>query len=197
MDLSYYKNRWYDAETGRFLSHDPLGIVPEGYDNSFDVLGQYYDNENLYHYLRSCPVVFYDTYGLKRVCGLDVWMYTGSWCSSQEVYDAAALALLGKAEEQVKCLAQCEISAHVAIAKTVVGVGVAHGTYETLPIPKAIPKMLGLPRGTGISNWTNLPRTYASALKNNKFCCSTEKIKAAQNMLKLLKMIFINMEGGV
>ena len=48
-DLSYYKNRWYDAETGRFISHDPLGYLAD---------------INMYQYVRSNSIILTDSLGL-------------------------------------------------------------------------------------------------------------------------------------
>jgi len=44
----YYRARWYDADVGRFISRDPIGV--EG-------------GINLYSYSSSNPVVFVDPYG--------------------------------------------------------------------------------------------------------------------------------------
>ena len=49
LTMNYYKNRWYDAETGRFISHDPLGYLAD---------------INMYQYVRSNSIVLTDSLGL-------------------------------------------------------------------------------------------------------------------------------------
>ena len=49
LEMIYYKNRWYDAETGRFMSHDPL---------------KYIDGMNLYEYIGNSPIMLMDSLGL-------------------------------------------------------------------------------------------------------------------------------------
>ena len=46
----YYRARYYDADTGRFLSPDPIG---------------YYDSMNLYQYVTNNPLNWIDPWGLK------------------------------------------------------------------------------------------------------------------------------------
>jgi RHS repeat-associated protein len=50
--LSYYRNRYYDQKTGRFISEDPIGIA---------------GGVNLYQYSGNSPASFTDPFGLK-VC---------------------------------------------------------------------------------------------------------------------------------
>ena len=70
LTMNYYKNRWYDTETGRFISHDPLGIVPEGYIKGFSPIGQYSHGTNIYQYVENIPVNKFDPFGLiaKHCC---------------------------------------------------------------------------------------------------------------------------------
>ena len=57
LTLQYNRNRYYDYYTGRWLTHDPLGIVPNAhFMNDFDVLGQYKDGTSLYEYVSGNPV---------------------------------------------------------------------------------------------------------------------------------------------
>ena len=65
LKIQYSRNRYYDHHTGRFLSHDPLGITPNPpKPNNFGIIGQYKDGLNLYEYVRSNPVVYADVLGL-------------------------------------------------------------------------------------------------------------------------------------
>ncbi len=66
--------RWYDPVTGRWLQRDPAGYV---------------DGVNLYEMLGSSPLVYLDPFGLNRVCGIRVWLLTGSWCEDRAIYDYA------------------------------------------------------------------------------------------------------------
>lgn len=59
------ENRYYDQYTGRWLTHDPLGITPNPQKpNIFDMIGQYRDGLGLYEYVRSCPILQRDPHGL-------------------------------------------------------------------------------------------------------------------------------------
>ncbi len=63
--LGDYKHRQYDYETGRFLQHDPLGIIPNSEKtNIFKIYLQYLDALNLYEYVRDNPTNSNDPYGL-------------------------------------------------------------------------------------------------------------------------------------
>ena len=65
LKIQYSRNRYYDHHTGRFLSHDPLGITPNPPNpNIFDIAGQYKDGLSLYEYVKSKPVVYTDGLGL-------------------------------------------------------------------------------------------------------------------------------------
>jgi len=65
LKIQYNRNRYYDPQTGRWLTHDPLGIAPNPpKPNVFDVLGQNEDGMNMYEYVNSWPVSLLDSYGL-------------------------------------------------------------------------------------------------------------------------------------
>ena len=67
LKIQYNRNRYYDYYTGRWLTHDPLGITPNPQrPNYFDVINQYKDGLSLYEYVRSEPVQGLDAYGLLR-----------------------------------------------------------------------------------------------------------------------------------
>lgn len=57
LQLMYYKNRYYNPTTGRFLQRDPKGYV---------------DGMNFYEYVKSMPTISYDPYGLATY--LDCYM---------------------------------------------------------------------------------------------------------------------------
>ena len=89
LKIQYNRNRYYDYYTGRWLTHDPMGITPNPQKlrdeygeiagrlshrpavairsaealNQFDVIRQYKDGSNLYQYVRSNPVVHSDSQG--------------------------------------------------------------------------------------------------------------------------------------
>jgi len=68
--LGFYRNRYLDYHTGRWLSHDPLGITPNPQKpNEFEILNQYNDGTNLYEYVDSQPIIHSDIYGLCGQCG--------------------------------------------------------------------------------------------------------------------------------
>ncbi|MHC4574079.1 MAG: RHS repeat domain-containing protein [Planctomycetota bacterium] len=63
--LYYYRARYYDYYTGRWLSHDPLGINPGGgQPNRFSIRLQYVDGLSLYQYVRGNPLIHTDAHGL-------------------------------------------------------------------------------------------------------------------------------------
>jgi len=65
LKIQYNRNRYYDPQTGRWLTHDPLGITPNPpKPNKFDALGQYEDGMSLYEYGVSNPVRASDVFGL-------------------------------------------------------------------------------------------------------------------------------------
>ena len=64
LKIMYYRNRYYDTETGRFLSNDPLGTNPSGQiNNTFASLSQTTDGINLYEYISSKPTLYVDPTG--------------------------------------------------------------------------------------------------------------------------------------
>ncbi|HHA19347.1 MAG TPA: hypothetical protein ENK70_06545, partial [Methylophaga sp.] len=66
--IMYYRNRYYSPQTGRFLTHDPLGTIPDGGEfNAFYIPEQYKDGMNTYQYVLSNPNISVDPYGLVSV----------------------------------------------------------------------------------------------------------------------------------
>jgi RHS repeat-associated protein len=66
LKIQYNRNRYYDYYSGRWLTHDPLGISPnQDVPNWVDVFSQYKNGLNLYEHVRSNPLVYVDAYGLE------------------------------------------------------------------------------------------------------------------------------------
>ena len=64
LKIQYNRNRYYDYYSGRWLTHDPLGITPNPQKpNKFDVVTQYNDGLSLYEYVGSNPVHYIDPTG--------------------------------------------------------------------------------------------------------------------------------------
>jgi RHS repeat-associated protein len=72
--LFHYRNRYYHAQLGRFLSRDPIGYAGSQW--------------NLYEYVSSDPLSGLDPLGLVR-WGIHVWLYTGNWSVEDDVWEAA------------------------------------------------------------------------------------------------------------
>ena len=98
--LCYYKNRWYLPEMGRFMSEDPLGVEPGGYENEFDVLWQYKDGVNVNQYVNSSPLSQKDSYGFATCCESEIKKNLKD-PMIKKLYDRANIAYNGKDE---KCL---------------------------------------------------------------------------------------------
>jgi len=63
--LQYNRNRYYDQYTGRWMTHDPLGITPNPqWPNRFEPLGQFKGGANMYEYVGSNPIAGVDAWGL-------------------------------------------------------------------------------------------------------------------------------------
>jgi len=65
LKIQYNRNRYYDYYSGRWLTHDPLGIVPNAQKpNKYDVIGQYRNGLSLYEYVKSNSYINVDPNGL-------------------------------------------------------------------------------------------------------------------------------------
>ena len=64
--VMYYKNRYYDPDSGRFITQDPYGMMPYGYigNMNFKPVRQYTDGMSLYTYCSINPVNNNDALGL-------------------------------------------------------------------------------------------------------------------------------------
>jgi len=66
LEIMYYRARYYDPDTGRFLQPDPLGLDPAGGGvNPFAPTSQYTDGMNVYLYARCNSCRWGDPWGLK------------------------------------------------------------------------------------------------------------------------------------
>lgn len=71
LKLQYNRNRYYDYDIGRWMTRDPLDIVPN-LMRDFKPIKQYSDGLNFYEYSTSCPTNYIDAFGLKCLCGNDI-----------------------------------------------------------------------------------------------------------------------------
>jgi RHS repeat-associated protein len=88
LKIQYNRNRYYDYYTGRWLTHDPLGINPAGgRENWFEPLSQYSTGMNIYEYGRSAPLVWADAYGLCSTYSyaVPIWMAVPKGTSPADV----------------------------------------------------------------------------------------------------------------
>jgi len=68
LKIQYNRNRYYDYFTGRWLTHDPLGITPNSqWPNKFSVTDQYGDGSSLYEVFGSNPLTRRDPWALSIV----------------------------------------------------------------------------------------------------------------------------------
>ena len=72
--IQFNRHRYYDSDIGRWLTPDPLGIVPNGWmgNQRFGPSSQYTDGVNLYAYVRCSPSNMIDSHGLRR-CSVGFW----------------------------------------------------------------------------------------------------------------------------
>ena len=76
LKIQYNRNRYYNTHTGRFTTHDPLGITPNAqWPNKFEVIYQYNEGMSLYEYMGSLPLNRLDPHGL-LTCGVS--KFTGT-----------------------------------------------------------------------------------------------------------------------
>jgi RHS repeat-associated protein len=94
LTLQYNRNRYYDYYTGRWLSHDPLGIVPnQVLLNPFEPTDQYLLGLNIYEYVLSNPQYWLDTFGLEACPGGKWWIAGAADSSSYLAISIAKLHL--------------------------------------------------------------------------------------------------------
>jgi RHS repeat-associated protein len=125
----YYKERYYSAIMGRFLSRDPIGYETKG--------------SNLYTYCADNPMLNIDPKGMSwsvyenskgQICGYSIWLLTGSWCADPNVVIAAA----DRYDQFATCWWNCEVRIHKC-ACTYVAAGAAAActvTFTHLEIAK-------------------------------------------------------------
>jgi RHS repeat-associated protein len=87
------RHRYYDYYTGRWLTHDPLGVRPGGAgETGFFVVLQYTYGANLYQYGGSNPVILIDPWGYGEYKTVEVVVpppntYQSAIDESKAVYD--------------------------------------------------------------------------------------------------------------
>ena len=87
LKIQYNRNRYYDYYTGRWLTHDPLGITPETqFFNPFYSIGQYTGGLNLYEYVQSTPGLALDPIGLIDIDLIEVGVWIGLGVSAKINY---------------------------------------------------------------------------------------------------------------
>jgi RHS repeat-associated protein len=94
--LMLYRNRYYHVDCGQFINRDLIEY------KSGDL--------NMYRYVNNFPTILLDPDGLK-VCGVHVWVYTGSYCVEDNVWNAA----MEGAAMGLICGFECEITTHTNI----------------------------------------------------------------------------------
>lgn len=153
----------YCATTGTFLQRDPLGQPgsPDLLYSDEYVTNQLRNRQtgaeavpdliNLYAYVSNNPINMTDPSGLigyggppgrqvprkgpPLVCGFYVWLYTGSGCVTEDVYNAALDAAAGV----VNCWFQCEGDVHSTVCgKILTATEVVSGSFSLLAarVPK-------------------------------------------------------------
>jgi RHS repeat-associated protein len=145
--LLLYRNRYYHTGLGRFVSRDPIEY------NSSDI--------NIYRYVYNKPNSLLDWSGLKK-CGPTVWVYTGSWCVDDDVWNAAIEA--AGQTPQAQCAA--------ILPKIILQIGQLVAKYENtgLGLPDVFPLHPNNPHQHCVWNcrmvrrWSVIDPTYADAL---------------------------------
>jgi RHS repeat-associated protein len=89
-----YRHRYYDTYTGRFTTHDPLGINPAGgIYNLFSILDQYTGGLNLYEYVQSNPQSLLDSTGTITIRMGGCWTIYQGVCVKHVVGIPVTLAI--------------------------------------------------------------------------------------------------------
>ncbi|TWU32792.1 tRNA(Glu)-specific nuclease WapA precursor [Novipirellula aureliae] len=153
--LNYFRARYYHAGLGRFCSRDPIGF--EG------------SEWNLYELVSGEPLTGLDPYGLTQVCGPRVWLYTGSWCAEENVWNAATNA----AGRVVSCWWKCEKTVHSRVVEYVGGVATSTGAWTLIERAEVIAKteeQLRRSLGPKINLNPNTSPLSRCATRNSKNC---------------------------
>ncbi|MCK4292074.1 MAG: hypothetical protein KAY65_02670 [Planctomycetes bacterium] len=113
MKFQYNRNRYYDQYTGRWLTHDPLGITPNPQrPNRFEITAQYSDGSNLYGYGGSNPLSRIDPFGNEislSTCKKGI-LKSGLDPSVRKLYDRAKTKgdIFGLCLRNIKCICCCK-----------------------------------------------------------------------------------------
>jgi RHS repeat-associated protein len=88
LKIQYNRNRYYDYYTGRWTTHDPLGINPAGsMANLFTVLEQYTDGLSLYEYIQGNPSGSVDPLGLSAALKTRAMNAIGAFKAAHSKYE--------------------------------------------------------------------------------------------------------------
>ena len=106
LGFTYYRNRVYDPNTGRFTSEDPMGFA---------------DGPNRYVYVLNNPINFYDPDGLLT------WAQVGYFAAGVAIGAIITVAVIAAAPVAVSALVTAGMSTTAASATVTVGLGLAGG----------------------------------------------------------------------
>lgn len=109
LKIQYNRNRYYDYYTGRWLTHDPLGIVPgDTLVNTFGPKRQYMESSNLYQYSSDNPVGALDALGLACAPGTKLY-YKRVWRRDfvEESYPTGTLRVVSKLISKGVAIGSC------------------------------------------------------------------------------------------
>lgn len=139
LDIMYYRNRYYDTETGRFLTQDPMGIVPNGQIamNPFSIHKQYKDGMSIYEYVKNNPVIFSDSSGL-------------GFPSDEDTKDFDA-CVKGCDDDFDLCMATARILRDLCLQVAIDAIGICRDDCRDLPFPLDYVCMVGCGAGGGIA----------------------------------------------
>ena len=149
-------------------------------NEKFGAKSQYTDGSNLYQYVSSNSVSNIDFMGLKKVCGPNVWIWTGYWCVDEDVWDQAmdeaAMAIL----DQTVCWWSCVVKGNKCCS-TAIGSALSI-TYTHLPFPKTRGQV---PKGSG---YATLMSQASYFLKKHGCKAIGQKFRTAARTIKGAKL---------
>jgi RHS repeat-associated protein len=139
----YLRNRWYDPQTGRFLTQDPIGLA---------------GGVNLYAYAGNNPITFSDPFGLCPPCGEDIAIALGIFVANHAGAIGEALHNIGRQFSDPQFVAQNQLFLAMApfagglsdeFEGESSGVGESGGESEISQEPTGAHSTFGTDQGTG------------------------------------------------